>query len=395
MFPAAALGYPEIVMDYGSGRVLYHEDLNQSWYPASLTKLMTLYLAFEALRTGELTLEEKLDVSAHAASQSPTRLGLRQGESISVGDAIQAIAMVSANDAAVVIAERLQGSEAEFAAQMTRQAKTLGMAASEFYNASGLPNERQRTTAADMVRLALTVIRRYPEFFHYFSERSFRYKGRARFSTNGFVAAYSGADGLKTGYTCGSGYNLIATAKRDDVRLIGVVLGAGSKAERNTRMRKLLDYGFAKVREPGAGEILDEIAGEQSAELSTPPFRLTSNRCGSASVQTARNENAFPPRTLTKGDPLPGWGILLGIQKAKNDALSILNKSRSLLEQVKISGTPALLKREFPKGSSWKVLLVGLEKAQAGRGCQHLLSKSVICVIQSPKRMNSRGYSLR
>ncbi|MGH8551042.1 MAG: D-alanyl-D-alanine carboxypeptidase family protein [Methylococcales bacterium] len=391
--PLEAKGYPGIVIESGSGKVLQHEDANQSWHPASLTKLMTLYLTFNALRSGQLSLEEPLTVSAYAASQPPTRLGLRQGDRLTAGEAIQAVATISANDAAVVLAERLKGSEALFAQEMTRHAKRLGLNATVFFNASGLPNLQQKTTARDMALLAMRLIKSFPEYFHYFSNRSIEFRGRHRMATNGFIATYPGADGLKTGYTCGSGYNLIATALRDNVRLIGVVLGAGSKGERSTRMRKLLDLGFTKVREPAEFPTIHGIAMNQSAELSSPPFRLKG--CGSPAVQVLTQEGTLPVPTLMTKDPLPGWGILLGIQKGKKDALSVVQKARSQLEKVKISSTPALLKRKFWKGSSWKVLLVGLEKGQAGRACNHLLAHSLNCVIQSPKRMNSRGYARR
>ncbi|MCI0732306.1 MAG: D-alanyl-D-alanine carboxypeptidase [Methylococcaceae bacterium] len=391
--PPEAKGYPGIVIESGSGKVLQHEDANQSWHPASLTKLMTLYLTFNALHSGQLNLDEQLTASAFAASQPPTRLGLRHGDRLTVGEAIQAVATISANDASVVLAERLKGSEALFAEEMTRQAKQLGMHATEFFNASGLPNLQQKTTARDMALLAMRLIKSFPDYFHYFSNRSITFRGRHRMATNGFISSYPGADGLKTGYTCGSGYNLIATALRDNVRLIGVVLGAGSKRERSTQMRKLLDLGFTKVREPAEVPTITGIALNQPAEFSAPPFRLKG--CASRPVQSIAQDDPLPVQTLTKEGSLPGWGVLLGIQRGKNDALSVVKKARSELERVRISSTPALLKRKFRKGSSWKILLVGLEKAQAGQACRHLLAHAVNCVIQSPKRMNSRGYARR
>ena len=387
--------YPGIVIEFPSGKVLQHEDASQSWHPASLTKLMTLYLTFEALRSGTLSLDEKISVSVYAASQPRTHLGLRKGETLTVGDAVKAVATISANDAAVVLAERLKGSEALFAEEMTRRAKQLGMNATVFYNASGLPDPGQKTTARDMGLLAMALIRSYPEFFHYFSNRSIQFKGKHRWSTNGFVASYKGADGLKTGFTCGSGYNLIATAVRDQIRLIGVVLGAGSKSKRSVRMRTLLDSGFLEARLKKDRITIWDIDTQQTVELSTPPFRLKGNRCASSATQAALNATALPFHALTQEGSLPGWGVLLGIKSAKNDAVSILQKARSMLQHIKISTTPALLKRNFRKGSSWKVLLVGLKKAQAGRACNHLLSNAVTCVIQSPKRMNSPGYAMR
>lgn len=392
--PPAARGYPGIVIESGTGKVLEHEDANQSWHPASLTKLMTLYLTFNALKAGQLALDEELTASAYAASQPPTRLGLRQGDRLTVSDAIQAVATISANDAAVVLAERLNGREALFAEEMTREAKRLGMHSTEFYNASGLPNPQQKTTARDMALLAMRLINSFPDYFPYFSSRSIKFRGRQRMATNGFIPSYPGADGLKTGFTCGSGYNLIATALRDNVRLIGVVLGAGSKAERSRRMRKLLDLGFIKVREPAEVPTVTGIAMQQTPELTSPPFRLKG--CAPSPVQILANDEDGPAvKAALTGAPLPGWGILLGVQNGKNHALSVVQKARSELARVNIPSTPALLKRKFRRGSSWKVLLVGLDKRQAGKACKHLLARDLTCVIQSPKRMNSRGYARR
>ncbi len=389
-FPLKVLPYPGIVVESNSGKVLRHEDANQSWHPASLTKLMTLYLTFEALHSGRLTLNEKLTVSAHAAAQPATHLGLRKGEKLSVSDAIKAVATISANDAAVVLAERLQGSEFSFADEMTRRARELGMNRTLFVNASGLPDPSQKTTASDMAVLAMKLIKTFPEHFHYFSNRSIQFRGRQRYTTNGFIGSYRGADGLKTGYTCGSGYNLIATALRDNVRLIGVVLGAESGAERTARMRKLLDHGFANARDLGSVPTVDGLVFPQTAGLSFPPFRLHTERCGSFPIQSVKREGSS-----VKEGSIPGWGVLLGIQKGKKNALLIVEKIRSDLEQVKISSTPALLPRKFQKDDYWKILLVGLEQKMAGQACIYLLSKSVNCVIQSPGRMNSPGYSRR
>lgn len=385
-FPQLAIGYPGIVIEYASGTVLYHEDANQSWYPASLTKMMTLYLTFEALKSGELKLDEKLTVSTHAAAQPATHLGLRKGETLSVGNAIKAVATVSANDAAVVLGERLKTSEVLFAEEMTRRAKQLGMNATVFRNASGLPDSQQKTTARDMAILAKNLIETFPEYFHYFSNRTIMYKGKRRSTTNGFTASYRGADGMKTGFTCGSGYNLVATASRNSTRLIGVVLGAGSGAARSIRMRKMLDQGFSDVEKKNTLPRLNDLAMNRKNNLSLPPVRLAAGKCGVRQV---------PQKYVMSEGTLPGWGLLLGVQSGRNNAVDILRKARSELKTVNISARPALLKREFQKGSSWKVLLVGLEKVQAGQACVHLLSKAMNCVIQSPKRMNSPGYSKR
>ena len=189
---------PAIVVDADTGSVLHAEAVNRRWAPASLTKLMTLYLAFEAMEAGMLSGDEPLTVSKAAAGQPPTRLGLRAGETLSAADAITAVATASANDIAVVLAERLAGSEAAFAALMTQTAQRLGMSRTAFVNASGLPAAGQYTTARDMAILATALIDRFPQRYDVFANRAFRHAGRAHATGNGLLASYRGADGLKT-----------------------------------------------------------------------------------------------------------------------------------------------------------------------------------------------------
>ncbi|MFC6673047.1 D-alanyl-D-alanine carboxypeptidase family protein [Marinobacterium aestuariivivens] len=236
---------PRLLLDAGSGRVLQQQATGRLWYPASLTKLMTLYLAFEALADGRLSLDQSLPVSQRAAAQPAVKLGLRAGASLSVEQAIQALATISSNDVAVVLAEALAGSEAAFADQMTQRAASFGMLDTRFRNASGLPDPGQVTTARDMAILAQRLYRDFPQRMALFSARSFAFNGHRHGSHNPLLGGYPGADGLKTGFTCDSGYNMVATATRDDRRLVAVVLGAASRASRDRQVRALLDSGFA------------------------------------------------------------------------------------------------------------------------------------------------------
>jgi len=379
---AFAETYPEIVIDAHSGIVLHQDQANRSWYPASLTKMMTLLLTFDALAAGNLTMDEKINVSKHAASQSPVRLGVRAGEKLTVKQAIMAVATVSANDVAVVLAERLGGSESAFAELMTRKAIALGMSGTQFRNASGLPDSQQKTTARDMALLGAHLFKHHQQYYHFFSNRSISYKGRRRGTTNGFTGSYSGADGIKTGFTCGSGYNLVTSAQRNGVRLVGVVLGAANGSVRSQRMRKLLDLGFANSKQaisrPSIGELNSTTTG-------LPPIRLGSGKCG----------HSAPTKFIFARGKLPGWGILLGVKADRNSAMSIIKKARSQLKSIGTNPRPAILKRDFQKGTSWKILMVSMEKEQAGKACLHLLANAMSCVIQSPRRMNSPGYSLR
>ncbi len=215
------------------------------WRPASLTKLMTLYITFQELAAGHLKLDERLTVSGYAAAMPPSRLGLAKGETTTVEEAILATITRSANDAVVVLAERIGGDETTFAQRMTATARTIGMTGSVFRNASGLPDPEQTTTAHDMAVLALSLIRDFPQFYSFFSAHGVSHRGGYLPTINAILNLYPGADGLKTGFTCGSGYNLVASAERNGRRVIGVVLGGLTSDQRYRQMTDLLDAGFA------------------------------------------------------------------------------------------------------------------------------------------------------
>ncbi|HBD51730.1 MAG TPA: D-alanyl-D-alanine carboxypeptidase, partial [Alphaproteobacteria bacterium] len=223
--PAYAAKYAAIVIEEDSGRVLFARNADKLRYPASLTKIMTLYLLFEDIEAGRLTMKSRIPVSKLAAGRSPSKLYLKPGQSISAEQATYALVTKSANDVATAIAEKLAGTEREFAKRMTRKARALGMSRTTFRNASGLPHSKQRSTARDMARLAIAMRRDFPEYFKYFSTKSFNWKGRKFGNHNKLLSKFSGTDGIKTGYINASGFNLVATVKRNNVRLIGVVFG--------------------------------------------------------------------------------------------------------------------------------------------------------------------------
>jgi D-alanyl-D-alanine carboxypeptidase len=240
--------YAAYVIHADTGDVLFDRYSTARRYPASLTKMMTLYLLFEELDAGELTLQSKLKVSARAAGQPPSKLGLKAGSTISVETAIEALVVKSANDVAAVVAEHISGSEWRFAKKMTAKARSLGMSRTRFRNASGLPNSKQVTTARDMAVLGQRVLQDFPQYYHYFSAKSFTWGGRTYASHNRLVKTYSGADGIKTGYTRRSGFNLVTTAVNGDNRLIGVVLGGRTSRSRDKHMRDILNKGFASIK---------------------------------------------------------------------------------------------------------------------------------------------------
>jgi D-alanyl-D-alanine carboxypeptidase len=245
--PASARQEAFILLDHATGGVLDARNADEPAYPASLTKMMTLYLTFRALEAGQITLDSRLHVSRRASSMPPTKLGLKPGSSIQVEDAVLGLVTKSANDAASVLAEGLGGSEERFALLMTRTARGLGMTRTVFRNASGLPDAEQRTTARDLARLATHLITDYPQYYSYFSRRSFSYAGRSHGNHNRLLFSYRGMDGLKTGYTRASGFNLAASAVRGGRRLVAVVLGGPTARARDAQMADLLDVGFDRL----------------------------------------------------------------------------------------------------------------------------------------------------
>lgn len=271
--------FASIVVDDNDGEVLHAINADAPRHPASLTKIMTLYLLFERLDAGKIRLDSQLKVSEHAAEQAPTKLGLRPGQTIAVDDAIKAVVTKSANDAAVTIAENLAGDEGDFARLMTQKARALGMSRTTYVNASGLPNDDQVTTARDQALLGRAIQERFPRYYKYFSTPEFVYHGREMRNHNHLLGEVSGVDGIKTGYTRASGFNLVTSVHRDGRRIVAVVLGGRSAAERDARMR----------------ELISAHIGEASLRHIAPP--------GSARAEPPSEPQAAP---LAKTQMLPG-----------------------------------------------------------------------------------------
>lgn len=274
--------YAAIVVDARSGEVLYSKNADSSRYPASITKIMTLYLAFEALQAGRLKATDMITVSNHAASMAPSHLGLRPGSTISVDDAIRAITVHSANDMAVALAEKVGGSEGRFATLMTLRAQSLGMSGTHYVNASGLPDARQITTARDIATLSRAVMRDYPQYYSYFSLHEFNYHGQEMVK-HGLLGKL---DGLKTGFTNASGFNLAATAAVNNNRLIAVMLGGNTAVARDRHVETLLNSGFEVLRRRQTG---DRIT---LAELMNEPDPV--GPMGNALVEQGSNEQLIP-----------------------------------------------------------------------------------------------------
>lgn len=248
--------FAAMAIDAASGEILFSHAPDAQRHPASLAKLMTLYIVFDEISAGRMRLSDPVRISAYAARQAPTKLGLREGDSLSLEEAIQAVAIRSANDIAVALAEHVSGSEGRFAQRMTQQTWKIGMRDTVFRNASGLPDSRQITTARDMAVLARAILRDHPQQYEVFGQRSFTYNGRTIYGHNRVTQRFVGADGLKTGYINASGFNLISSAVREDRRVIAVVLGGPTGAARDHYMEELLLSSFAVLRRRNIGDDL-------------------------------------------------------------------------------------------------------------------------------------------
>src|ERR1700761_6190468 len=272
--------FSEIIVDGNSGATLTSSNPDGSRHPPSLTKIMTLYLLFERLDAGKIKLDTEMPVSEHASEQDPTKLGLMPGQSIRVEDAIKGLVTRSANDAAVVIAETLGGDEKEFARLMTRKAHMLGMSKTTYRNASGLPDDEQVTTARDQATLGRAIQDRFPRYYRYFSTASFTFRGHSIGNHNHLLGSVEGVDGIKTGYTRASGFNLVTSMRRGNRHLVGVVIGGHSAGSRDAIMRNLLAENLEKasthrtvaaITEHNPSESSEEVASAEDTEASAAP----------------------------------------------------------------------------------------------------------------------------
>ncbi len=374
VLPAQARDMATILVEADSGTVIAAKDATQPWHPASLTKLMTLYMTFAAVANGSLTLDEKLIVSPTAAAQPETKIGLVAKRTITVEQAIKAVIVRSANDAAVLLAERIAGSETAFAAAMTARARAIGMTRSQFRNATGLPDDAQLTTARDMAVLARALIRDFPQYYSYFATSSFVWRGRTLGTYNPLLGGYAGADGLKTGFTCASGYNIVGSATRDNRRIIGVVLGGHSGGERNSFMVKLLDQGFANAP-PADAALLDAMPDLPGPP---PPRQLSSAEC-----------STVPSVASAGGGRLAGWAVIFGYFPDKAAARTAIQAARNQLKPVLTRGQPAVIQRQQEGNFGFAALLVGLAPEEARKACKHLWGVGAYCLALNPDVLNN------
>ncbi|MFO0998466.1 MAG: D-alanyl-D-alanine carboxypeptidase [Alphaproteobacteria bacterium] len=377
-----------IVVDAETGEVLHAVNPDAQTYPASLTKMMTLYLTFEALRTKKLALNTPIYVSDYAAQQSPTKLNLEEGDTIMVEDAILGLVTKSANDAAVALAEELGGSESAFAQRMTRKAQQLGMENTVFQNASGLPNRAQVTTARDMVILARALHHDFPERYHYFSRPSFSYHGLSHNNHNHLLGRYQGVDGIKTGFIRDSGYNLAASAERDGRRIFAVVLGGHSAFARDQYMVSLLNKGFqtqptmAVARAPAPARPAPQATATSAVTLA--PLALATPAVpappASPPAEIAQGDAAQPRIAESVLNPPGEWGVQVGAFQRYVQAQLTAARAARIAPELLGQTTAVVVPVEASKGQIFRARLMGLStKENAEEACRVLIEQKMEC----------------
>ena len=408
-----------IILDATSGRELSSDQPDGLRHPASLTKLMTIYLTFSALDSGRLSLGDGLPVSINALNAPPTKMGLPPGGTVSVRDATMALVTRSANDAALVLAEALGGDEASFAQMMTSKARQLGMSQTVFRNASGLPNREQVTTARDMARLAFALMRDFPHYYPVFSVQSWPYRGRYLENHNRMLGSYEGADGLKTGYTNASGFNLVMSAMRDNRRLIGVVMGGDSAGQRDRMMAMLMDQGFAtaatmrlsgwtNIRKPPSARYTSAnfdpslIIPESTPRLATastqplagftaavppPPAPAPQAEQRVASLAAPPAQGSAPPQG---GPSIGSWVIQVGSFNDPQAAQLALERAASTLSDMS-SVTTAVDEVQMANKTFHRARLTNLSQGQAVDGCKRLEKRKIYCSAIQVTAWNTPG----
>lgn len=368
--PADARQYASIIVDADSGAVLHAENAELRNRPASLTKMMTLYLTFEAVRDGRLTLNKQIHVSRHASEQSPTKLYLKPGSTIRVEDAIYAAVTKSANDATTVLAEAIGGSESAFARMMTAKASALGMMRTQFRNSTGLPDEQQVTTARDMAILAQALYSHFPNRTHYFATREFRW-GKNRYNNhNRLLGTYRGVDGIKTGYTNASGFNLVTSVRRDGRHVYAVVLGGQTSYSRDQQMRKLLDSTFAKIT-PGAY---------------SEPLRVASTKNSVNKALKLKQPEKKAVAVLKDSTKTKRWAVQVGTFQVRARAHERARQAALVAPSLLKPTTVSILKVSKPSKTLYRALLVGLTEQSARRTCQILALKKFQCLAVPPSQ---------
>ncbi len=408
----------ELVADAETGRIIHGSNINSPRHPASLTKVMTLYMTFAALEQGRLTLDDYMPVSWNAASQQPSRLGLDEGGRLKVSDAIYGLVTESANDASVVLGEAIGGTEDRFARMMTQQARALGMKNTTYRNANGLHDPEQVTTAFDQAILARAMLFHFPQYYKYFRTRSFTYDGVSHRNHNRLMTRYEGMDGIKTGYVRASGFNLMASAKRNNKRLIGIVFGGKSAVTRDNRMATIMDASFDRV-------YAEERSGKKFLASATVPM-IPADMNEAEAKQAAANQN-IPNQEMAQGDAQPEdiapvnaaaepsqnsvvgenvvsneqptkakkaaakraatngkWGVQVGTFSNRANGLKAIKKARAKAPDLK-NATAKVVSAKTGNRTIYRARLSGLDEQTARSACVSLISYGSTCLTLPPR----------
>mgnify|MGYP001161442915 FL=1 len=423
--------YAAMVMDARSGEILHSENANKRLHPASLTKMMTLYVVFQAVENGEISLDKKVKISRHAASEPPSKLGLRSGQRVRLRYLIRAAAVKSANDAATALGEAIEGSEAAFARRMNRTAKAMGMNRTTFKNAHGLTESGHLSTARDMTILGRHLFYDFPDYYNLFArKKTSAGSTQVRNTNRRFLSHYRGADGIKTGYTRAAGFNLVASANRNGERIITTVFGGRSTTTRNAQVAKLMDLGFKKAprnvklqkpKPPSYTAIAKASPVISISKSLRPKIRPENNKTDtliatneyrsdilsvlkqaqiagklveqSSKVYTNISYNSAPepsystktvkyPRTISRltSSGQKDWGIDVGTYPNRFTADKILIKT-ALSEMISLEGS---LRKVVKNKYGFRATFLGLSENKAGQACKRLRNRNISCEIISP-----------
>jgi len=362
-----------IVVDSETGEVLSASNVDSRIYPASLTKMMTLYLMFDDLDSGKLHLSDRMPVSRKAASQRPSKLGLSPGQTLTVENALYGMVVKSANDAAMCAGEYMGGgSEAAFAERMTRKAHELGMSRTTFKNPNGLPNPEQKSTARDLATLARALLHNHAKEYHYFSARQFTYNGTTINGHNHLLDWYEGADGIKTGYIDASGFNLVTSAKRDGRRLIGVVLGGQTWQARDRQMAKLLDAGFSRTPGSAGVELAELPPQDETADESPANSHAVMKAMAKAHKKTQVAKIRDETRAAGDSDDDEEWGVQVGASSQQARALQMAQSALLKIGKYGEDGEAKAVPNKKGKHAVYASRIVGLSKDDAEAACHKL-----------------------
>lgn len=383
--------YAMIIMDAQTGKVLEEENADKSLSPASLTKLMTLFLTFEAIEHGHIHMNKYLTISRHAMNQAPSKIGLQLNEKITVKQAIPILVTRSANDVAVALAETIGGSEKRFVEMMTQRAHSLGMKNSYFYNANGLPNPAQKSSARDMAILGRAMMQYFPQHYHFFKTIRTSYRGKTIETHNNLMRRFAGMDGLKTGFTNASGFNLVASAVRNNRRVIVSVFGGRTAASRDEHVADLLNRGLAQLERekrptqmanmqfspPKAAPKPVEIAQGDTDNNAIQPVPVPANTSWRppAPVAALNSPNQPPTAVYNKAStsvsPNQNWGIQVGaFSDSAISQKTLVDIQARLRPHLQVQGQPVIIPTTTPRGIVYRARIIGLSAKDASKACE-------------------------